>query len=154
MDQRREHAARAADPSQQDLGTETSGRIRHDIRGWLASAGTLRIPLRARFDYDPADPYVVRLSFCLPNHREVTWIFGRDLLADGLHLPSGAGDICVAPKAERILQIALTPLSGAALIEVRRARVGDFLKATERIVPRGQEKIDIDAFLSTFPEDD
>lgn len=157
MDQHHEYAARAADRERQEQDTAASGRVRHDIWARLAPAGTLRIPVRARFGYDTADPYAVRVSFCLPNRSEVTWIFARDLLADGLDVPVGAGDIRVAPKhslTEWILHIMLTPPSGSALIEVRSARVRAFLRATERLVPRGAEKLDIEAFLGECLSDD
>jgi hypothetical protein len=147
MDQHREHAARPVERAPLD---GPSGTVRHDIWVWLAPAGTLRIPVRACFAYDRTDPLAVRVSFNLPHQRQVTWVFARDLLADGLHFPVGAGDIRMSPDngpAGGTARIVLSPPSGAALIEVRRSAVRTFLRATERLVPRGQETIDIDAFL-------
>ncbi|CAM5358868.1 MULTISPECIES: SsgA family sporulation/cell division regulator [Streptomyces] len=153
MDQHREHAARPAGRSPVAGPSET---VRHDVWVWLAPTGTRRIAVRAHFDYDRADPCAVRVSFCLPHQRQVTWIFARDLLADGLYFPVGAGDIRIAPDggpAGNNTRITLTPPSGAAVIQVRRASVRDFLRATERLVPRGQEEIDIDAFLKDCVEE-
>ncbi|MEV5147113.1 SsgA family sporulation/cell division regulator [Streptomyces sp. NPDC052727] len=153
MDQHREHAAR---PAGQAPPAGPSDTVRHGIRVWLAPAGTIRIPVRARFAYDRLDPCAVRVSFCPRHQHRVTWIFARDLLADGLYFPVGAGDIHIAPDggpAGANVRITLSPPSGAALIEVRRAAVRDFLRATERLVPRGREEIDIDAFLAECVEE-
>jgi len=51
-------------------------------------------------------------------------------------------------------RITLSPPSGAALIEIPKSAVRDFLRATERLVPRGQEEIDVDAFLRDCLGDD
>lgn len=153
MDQHREHAARPAGRSPVAGPSET---VRHDVWVWLVPAGTPRIAVRAHFDYDRADPCAVRVSFCPPYQRQVTWIFARDLLADGLYFPVGAGDIRIAPDggpAGNNTRITLTPPSGAAVVEVGRASVRGFLRATERLVPRGQEEIDIDAFLKDCVEE-
>jgi hypothetical protein len=155
MDQHREHAARSADQAQAPVAG-TSDKVRHDLWVWLAPAGTIRIPVRAHFDYERSDPFAVRVSFCLPHQRQVTWIFARDLLADGLYFPVGAGDIHIAPDGAptgRNARITLSPPSGAALIEVRKSAMRDFLRATERLVPRGQEEIDFDAFLKECIEE-
>ncbi|MGW2779605.1 SsgA family sporulation/cell division regulator [Streptomyces olivaceoviridis] len=74
MDQRREHAARPVERTPLD---SPSGTVRHDVRVWLVPAGTLRIPVRARFAYDRTDPLAVRISFSLPPQRQVTWFFAR-----------------------------------------------------------------------------
>ncbi|MFH7341109.1 SsgA family sporulation/cell division regulator [Streptomyces sp. KHY 26] len=136
---------------------DPSATVRHEIWVWLAPAGTLRVPVRAHFDYDRSDPLAVRVSFFLPHQRQVTWVFARDLLADGLYFPVGAGDIHMSPDAAsagRKARITLSPPSGAVLIEVRKSAVRDFLRATERLVPRGQEDIDVDAFLRECLGDD
>lgn len=132
------------------------GRIRHGIWAWLTLGATLRIPIRAYFDYDRTDPCAVCVSFSLRRQSRVRWVFARDLLADGLGLPAGAGDIHIAPHCsptDRILRITLRPPSGRALIEVAQEPVRRFLHDTERLVPRGREEIDIDAFLSQLAEE-
>ncbi|MFF0050766.1 SsgA family sporulation/cell division regulator [Streptomyces sp. NPDC005498] len=155
MDQRRERAAERAD-QHGPTTSPTAGRIRHAVRVWLAPAGTLRVPIRAHFEYDRRDPCAVRMSFPIPHLREADWIFARDLLADGLYFPAGAGDIHIAPKTsltERSLRITLKPPTGTALIEVSRGEVRTFLRATEKLVPRGEENIDIDVFLKECIQD-
>jgi hypothetical protein len=149
MDKYREPTAGPARAGQ-SFAEGTTGRIRRAVWVWLSPTADLRIPVRAYFDYDQADPCAVRVSFCLPQQRRVTWVFARDLLADGLSSPAGAGDIRIAPHQSvtgRSLRIMLTPPSGAAVVELHQRPVRAFLRDTEQLVPRGQENTDIDAFL-------
>ena len=43
---------------------------------------SFRIPVELR--YETSDPYAVRLTFHLPGDAPVTWVFGRELLIDGV----------------------------------------------------------------------
>ncbi|MGW4895387.1 SsgA family sporulation/cell division regulator [Kitasatospora sp. NPDC004240] len=106
--------------------------------------GTLA-PVTAELSYTGADPYAVRCRF--PDEPEpVTWVFGRDLLAEGLTGPSGEGDVRVEPAGHRHLYLALSEERGnaVALLLARSDDVAGFLRHTYRAVPAGTEGRHID----------
>ncbi|KQS59627.1 sporulation protein SsgA [Geodermatophilus sp. Leaf369] len=96
--------------------------------------------------YDPADPFAVRVRFGGRPGEDggvdgVEWLLGRDLVHAGLSRPAGDGDVRLWPArtAVDVLFLELRAPSGHALFELSRSVVADFLRATERLVPRGAE---------------
>ena len=99
-------------------------------------------PVEAELRYDPADPYAVAMAF-LVSGRAVVWVFGRDLLMQGVSEPVGDGDVQVLPSIDadgraQVL-ISLTAPTGQALVEVRARDVLDFLALTAQAVWPGTE---------------
>ncbi len=110
------------------------------------------LPLPVQLQYGSDDPYAVSVAFQGPDE-VVTWVFARDLLAEGLDAPGGEGDVTVRPERGPfgdVLVIGLASPDGQAELEADAAAVRDFLRRTEQVLPRGQEHtvIDIDAELS------
>lgn len=110
------------------------------------------LPLPVELQYDSDDPYAVSVAFHGPDE-VVTWVFARDLLAEGLFAPRGEGDVRVRPERGEegdVLVIGLASPDGQAELEADVDDVRDFLQRTERVLARGQEHtvIDIDAELS------
>ena len=98
--------------------------------------------------YDTADPFAVRVRFggrvgapTGGTEDGAEWMLGRDLLHAGLSHPAGAGDVRLWPAraAVDVLFLELRAPSGHALFELSRSAVADFLRETERLVPRGAE---------------
>jgi Streptomyces sporulation and cell division protein, SsgA. len=112
------------------------------------------IAVPARLSYDVQDPYAVHITFHLDSEAPVTWVFARELLAQGARRPSGRGDVRVSPAARsgegRALQLALHSPAGQALLEVPAAKVEAWLKRTYRLVPLGRESdsLDLDGELA------
>src|SRR3954451_12297826 len=77
----------------QDVVVSTAGWIRSDVE-----VETVDVTLR----YDPADPYAVCIDIT-GHDREVTWTFGRDLLADGLRSTTAVGEGAVRVQATSVL---------------------------------------------------
>lgn len=129
-------------------GWEVSAWIAAD---WWATTGPTEVPVR--LSWHESDPYAVRMLFSGGGRPEVTWFVSRDLLARGLHTPSGLGDIHVAPSescpecGEEHLAIELASPSGWAAFEFITEEVADFLEATYDQVPPGAESLvmDVDA---------
>ncbi|BAJ26358.1 putative sporulation and cell division protein [Kitasatospora setae KM-6054] len=103
----------------------------------------------ARLRFDPALPYGVELAF--PPHRpggeEITWRFGRDLLAEGRLTPAGEGDVRVAPGPDGRILItlgALGPQAERALISTPDTAVAAFLAEAYTEVPPGTETAHLD----------
>jgi hypothetical protein len=103
--------------------------------------------------YDTADPYAVHATFHTGAEETVEWVFARDLLAEGLHRPTGTGDVRVWPSrshGQGVVCIALSSPEGEALLEAPARALESFLKRTDAAVPPGTEHrhFDLDTELS------
>ncbi|MFH8610073.1 SsgA family sporulation/cell division regulator [Streptomyces sp. NPDC018029] len=104
-------------------------------------------PLPAELHYDMTDPYAVRLSLGAPLTRPVDWVFARKLMTEGLHRPTGSGDVLVIPRHRchrSSLRIVLRNTSGSALVEMAVPEVAMFLRRTFALVPEGAENLHLD----------
>ncbi|WP_371483030.1 SsgA family sporulation/cell division regulator [Kitasatospora sp. NBC_00315] len=103
------------------------------------------------WSYTADDPFAVHVEFD-PGPRSSTWVFSRDLLAEGLDRPSGHGDVRVEPDPDpgndRVL-ITLHGTDGPALVGVDTGPLTRFLGRTTDIVPAGVEDCEsaIDAWV-------
>jgi hypothetical protein len=122
------------------------------------STGTGEAELDAELRYDPADPFAVALAIGVECGEPVVWTFARDLLAAGVSVPSGEGDITVEPDmsssfndAERTLRITLATDCLATMV-TPAAPVLEFLVETYAIVPTGSEldRVDLDAEIAAL----
>ncbi|GHB77537.1 sporulation-specific cell division protein SsgB [Streptomyces viridiviolaceus] len=110
------------------------------LRLILSSESSL--PVRASLRYDTAHPYAVHAVFHTGAEETVEWVFARELLTAGLHLPAGIGDVQVWPCRSRgldVVCIALTSEKGEALLHAPARVLEVFLKHTEAAVPPGTE---------------
>jgi hypothetical protein len=94
--------------------------------------------------YDPSDPFAVRLTFHLPGDPPVTWVFGRELLLDGITRPTGEGDVRVVPVPgtdEDFMDVCIELHSpdGMAVLRSPAIPLISFLGRTDRVLPMGQE---------------
>jgi sporulation and cell division protein SsgA len=111
----------------------------------LLTPGAESAPIAAELRYDPDDPYAVAISFHT-GQGEVEWMFGRDLLADGLIARTGEGDIAVRPAAEdpeRVL-VELDAPTGFAVLSGLSEDIAEFLDLSYDIVSPGEEELWID----------
>jgi hypothetical protein len=104
----------------------------------------LAFDVDVRLCYDPADPFAVRLTFHLPGDAPVSWIFGRELLLDGISRVTGEGDIVVQPVPgddEDFMDvlIQLRSPAGEAVLRSPALPLISFLGRTDRVLPLGQE---------------
>ncbi len=84
---------------------------------------------------------------------EIVWSFSRELLTDGLRIPSGYGDVRVLPwngKGRSCVGLALSSPDGYALFEAPRLVVEQFLNRSYNCVPAGTEEqyLDVDSSLA------
>jgi Streptomyces sporulation and cell division protein, SsgA len=125
----------------QEVVVQTAGWIRSDIE-----VETVDVTL----GYDPVDPYAVRLD--INSHdRQITWVFGRDLLADGLRsmVPIGDGDVRV--QATSVLtEITFTSAGQVGVLRLPWWNTREFVRLTQVEVPRGQERCDVDAWVAAL----
>jgi len=108
--------------------------------------------------YSSENPYAVTARF-RTGDGDVHWVFGRDLLAEGLTGPAGEGDVTVWPSRGSdgdVVCIALESPSGGALLEADPVHVRGFVDDTYRLVPLGSESgmLDLDAEIAALLGDD
>jgi hypothetical protein len=115
----------------------------------------LRVTLRYRAD----DPLAVRMGFPaeysldvepgLPDTAqpspEVEWVFARQLLASGLDLPTGDGDVHVRPAPGSRTMVELRAPEGVALLRFDAPELRRFLWRSYLAVAEGQEFTFLDA---------
>ena len=118
----------------------------------LVLGGDADVLVPATLAYDAGSPFAVSTVFHT-SEGDVTWVFGRDLLEDGITAPCGQGDVAVWPsqsQGRRVVCISLASPSGSALLEAAQEDVVEFLDATFVVTPMGTEMdaIDLDAELA------
>lgn len=120
-------------------GGGSSGRGRHTV---LRLAWQHRDPLA-----------VVLLLTAQPDHPALPrgrWVVLRDFLRYGLETATGDGDVRIRPDSLRDrVWLELARGVRPCCVSIPRATVSDFLDATERIVPAGEERPEdaIDALI-------
>jgi hypothetical protein len=95
-----------------------------------------RLPVR--LIYRAADRYAITAVFNAGTDEERTWLFARELLADGLHRSVGIGDVIVWPGSDephpadhrRRIFIRLRSAEGTALLSMAREDAIAFLDAS------------------------
>ncbi|MFE9629065.1 SsgA family sporulation/cell division regulator [Streptomyces sp. NPDC006527] len=109
-----------------------------------------------RLHYTADDPYALRAAFHAEGHdTTVEWVFGREVLAEGLTRHAGHGDVRVWPvmgRGREVLRIGLSSNAGSALLEASLQDMKSFLRQTQSLVPLGaeSEQLDIDTELAHF----
>jgi hypothetical protein len=116
--------------------------------------------IRARLVYDACNPLEVRLILQgnAPSDGEVTWLFGRDLLIDGLKGCAGDGDVRIWPLTEDKVAVSVFGSEDGgetrewATMVIRRVPVVNLLVQSFRLVPQGMEAryLNIGAELADF----
>ena len=105
----------------------------------LRTFGAAPRPVPAELEYDTRDPYAVAVVLHA-GANAVRWLFGRDLLADGLLARCGDGDVRIGPAGDPALVVVeLTSPDGAAVLEAPAKEVAAFLDRTYDVVPAGSE---------------
>lgn len=104
--------------------------------------------IAATLRYSALEPFAVTATFSLSDSPAVQWVVSRELLREGLVLPSGIGDIRLIPTESGLI-IELHSPNGRAVLIAPLQPVVDFLQATYRAVPEGHESdfFSIDAEL-------
>lgn len=135
---------------QSNLPTAVTAEL--SLRMVVDSDRTIDVP--CSFEYCIEDPYAVRATF-RTGLADIEWMFGRDLVLEGLQRPSGEGDVVIWPEFQGstpLVLIALSSPSGQAVLECDRAHIELFLRRTFDIVPVGQESatVDIDGTIDAI----
>ncbi|WP_156754078.1 SsgA family sporulation/cell division regulator [Actinokineospora pegani] len=109
-------------------------------------------PVRSRWTYRADEPFTVVAAFEADGDKWVEWIFGRDLLVEGLLGPVGEGDVRIGPDVSAgrdVLVLEIESPDGYAVLEMDFAAVESFVAATAALVPLGAESdfFDVDRLI-------
>ncbi|WP_405900945.1 SsgA family sporulation/cell division regulator [Streptomyces sp. NBC_00727] len=127
--------------------------IEQSVQARMVASAPQMETLPAVLSYDRADPFAVRMAFPAPATLEgtdVSWQFSRDLLAAGMEVASGLGDVRVRPFGYDRTVLEFHAAEGIAMVHVRTADLRRFLRRAEDLVPCGQERrhLDLDRNLT------
>ena len=125
-------------------------RVVVDTAGWIrgeSDAETVEVQMR----YDPVDPLAVSLRV---NGRdgEDTWVFGRDLLADGLRSMVPVGEGSVQVQATSVLtEVSRADDNGTVtVLRLPWWNTREFIRLSLSEVPRGREVCDVDSWVTAL----
>ena len=125
-----------------------------DTAGWVRADAEAE-SVEVQMTYDVADPLAVRLQL-VGARRDETWVFARDLLADGLRslVPVGEGDVHV--QATSVLtEITRRDEDGHWLtLRLPWWNTREFIRLSQVEVPRGHETSDVDAWVEELTAHD
>jgi Streptomyces sporulation and cell division protein, SsgA len=110
----------------------------------LITAEDLEIPVPATLRYITDDPLAVRVDFpaeAALEGEEVTWIFARSLLDQGLRAPAGHGDVQIWPYGRSRTVVEFHSPYGLALLQFPASALRRFLLRTYAVVAAGQEDV-------------
>jgi Streptomyces sporulation and cell division protein, SsgA len=120
------------------LSTSITRELTAQVLAPLDGPGEVEVGLR----YDTADPYAVHAVFRVSVDQQISWVFARELLAQGMTEPSGDGDVRIWPTSHdgrEVVCIVLRSPDGEALLQAPAVQLDEFLSAAYSICARGRE---------------
>ncbi|MFK0194710.1 SsgA family sporulation/cell division regulator [Kitasatospora sp. NPDC090308] len=135
------------------VSTHRSALLRVTLRYRAEDPLAVRMVFPTEYALDPADPDGTALDLpALPvgpptaagPAEGVEWVFARQLLASGIDLPSGEGDVHIRPALGARTVVELRSPEGVALLQFDRVELRRFLWHSYLAVPEGQELSHLD----------
>lgn len=121
--------------------------IEQAVQARVVASAAFMPTVQAVLRYDLGDPYALRVDFpasATLEGTDVTWTFGRELLAQGLETPSGEGDVRVRPYGYGRTVLEFHAPEGMAVVHMRTLELRDFLARTAALAPLGAELLSAD----------
>ncbi|ARF58558.1 SsgA family sporulation/cell division regulator [Streptomyces gilvosporeus] len=127
--------------------------IEQAVQARLITAAPQSRAIPAALRYDRTDPLAVHLAFppaASLDGAEVVWTFGRDLLAEGLRRPAGAGDVRIWPCGIDGAVVEFHAAGGMAVVQFAARDLRLFLSRSYAVVEKGGEArhLDVDGDLA------
>lgn len=121
----------------------------------LVTAEDREVPVPVSLCYSSDDPLAVHLDFPADislSGDMVTWTFSRDLLEEGLQVPSGTGDVHIWPCGRARTVVELRSPFGLAMLQFDTVILQRFLLGTYVVVAAGREELGeaVDRGLTTL----
>ena len=125
-------------------------RVVVETTGWLRGDAEVQT-VEVQLSFEPSDPFAVTVSID-SSEGPLSWVFSRDLLADGLRsmIPVGAGRVRV--QATSVLtEISWDGAEGEPLVlRLPWWNTREFVRQSQAEVPRGQETCDVDGWVAAL----
>lgn len=115
--------------------------VSRDFQMQVVLDNEARVALPAKISYDANDPFAVTTTF-RTGEGDITWVFARDLLRDGLTESVGEGDVAIRPAHPSMgakVLITLSSPSGSAKLEGQRDDLRLFVNEMYSLVPEDEE---------------
>ncbi|WP_371494135.1 SsgA family sporulation/cell division regulator [Kitasatospora sp. NBC_00374] len=129
----------------------TRTRVTTAVTAELLLPDAVRLPVRSTWRYDCGDPFAVHVDFDVEPGISEHWTFSRDLLAEGLDVPAGYGDVLIEPEAghQHVLLILRGVDGSTAVLRAGCAGLQEFLRRSFAGVPSGGEqyRADLDEWI-------
>lgn len=121
-----------------------------DTAGWVRAESETET-VEVRLTYDVVDPFAVRVEVATATCR-ITWVFGRDLLADGLRSMAPLGEGRIQVQATSVLTEICGEDDNGAPVVLRLPwwNTREFVRLSQAEVPRGAESCDVDAWVAAL----
>ncbi|MFE4513916.1 SsgA family sporulation/cell division regulator [Kitasatospora sp. NPDC056783] len=137
------HSVSSPQPHPEATGTDIA------LQAGLVLGEHESVDVPVRLGYRSDDPLAVALEFLGPASDAGVWQFSRDLLWEGLHRPTGLGDVRVWPPCtchgRASLRIMLRGCDSVVLVDLPARQVRRWLRRESfALVPRGTEATRID----------
>ncbi len=109
-------------------------------------------PVHAEFRYRSDDPFAVQLLLSLDQSPAITWVYGRELLLEGVRGPAGMGDVQIFPVHDGTV-IELHSGEQSARLLAHTPDLIDFLDRSLELVPTGSESayFEVESDLRNLP---
>ncbi|MFF2010587.1 SsgA family sporulation/cell division regulator [Streptomyces sp. NPDC058195] len=118
--------------------------IQQSVQARMVASAPRMETLPATLQYDPNDPFTVRMAFPAPatlEGTEVAWEFSRELLAAGMDTEAGLGDVRIRPFGYDRTVLEFHAVEGVAMVHVHTAELRRFLERSQERVPTGDEHL-------------
>ncbi|MEU9479396.1 SsgA family sporulation/cell division regulator [Streptomyces sp. NPDC048191] len=118
--------------------------VEQSAQARLITAEDHEVPVSATLRYTTGDPLAVFVDFpaeAALDGEEVTWVFARSLLDQGLRAPAGHGDVQIWPYGRTRTVLEFHSPHGLALLQFPASALRRFLLRTYAVVGAGQEDV-------------
>ena len=108
--------------------------------------------VNAELRYYCEDPFAVQMLLSVDQSPAICWTFGRELLLNGVNVPTGLGDVQVYPTHDGVI-IELRSGGAAAQLLAHTPDITAFTDRTLDLVPLGSEMdhYDLDLGIASMP---
>ncbi|MGI5347318.1 SsgA family sporulation/cell division regulator [Streptomyces sp. CA-250714] len=99
-------------------------------------------PVDVEMVYDTRDPYAVAMDLEIRNSQQPSiWVLSRSLLAEGLLIPAGLGNVQITPATPEFVLLQLGTDAEQASLWMPLPEIEEFLESTYDVVPVGEEEL-------------
>lgn len=114
--------------------------IRQRVDAYIITSADRFVHQPARFEYSCRDPLAVRVKFTDDCGMAFnTWTFSRSLVAEGVRVPAGDGDVKFHPCGPLWTGAEFSAQGRTALLQFDSLSIGKFLRRTYDLVAPGRE---------------